>query len=101
VRLAEHEMGLGSDFTSRRQPTVLVFTEPFEELEEARSAELQIKGWSRAKKEALIRRDYDALPELARTRATDTRRSVLRQAQEEEPNQPSPTRKTVVDDRHA
>jgi putative endonuclease len=30
--------------------------------------ELQIKGWSRAKKEALMRGDFDALPALAARR---------------------------------
>jgi hypothetical protein len=34
--------------------------------------ERQVKGWSRAKKEALIRGDFDALVELSKSRsATD------------------------------
>ncbi|HLF72358.1 MAG TPA: GIY-YIG nuclease family protein [Dehalococcoidia bacterium] len=83
ARLAEHDMGLGGDFTARRQPTALVFSEPFETLLEARESEMQIKGWAREKKEALIRRDYDALPELSKAGLRRSRRSVLRQAQDE------------------
>jgi len=83
LRLAEHEIGLGGDFTARRQPCNLVFCEAFETLLEAREAELQVKGWSRAKKEALIRRDYDALPALAKSRFSKTAGSALRQAQGE------------------
>jgi putative endonuclease len=30
--------------------------------------ERQVKGWSRAKKEALIRGDFDALPGLSRSK---------------------------------
>jgi putative endonuclease len=35
---------------------------------DAIASERQIKGWSRAKKEALIRGDFDALPALAARR---------------------------------
>ena len=37
----------------------------FEHIGAAFAVEKQIQGWSRAKREALIRGDYDALPELA------------------------------------
>jgi putative endonuclease len=36
-------------------------------LTDAIARERQLKGWSRAKKEALIRGDYAALPRLAKT----------------------------------
>jgi putative endonuclease len=36
---------------------------------DAVSAERQIKGWGRAKKEALTRGDFDALKTLSRRRA--------------------------------
>jgi putative endonuclease len=46
----------------------LVWSEHFELLTDAIATERRIKGWSRAKKEALIRGDYDALPALAARR---------------------------------
>ncbi len=68
TRIATHEAGEGGDYTSRRRPLSVSFTEEFESLHDAFLAERQVKGWSRAKKEALIRRDYDALVELSKNR---------------------------------
>jgi len=62
VRLASYTIGEGGDYTARRLPVDTVFTEEFETLHDAFLVERQVEGWSRAKKEALIRRDYDALP---------------------------------------
>ena len=47
---------------------MLVFSEEFFSWSEAIEREMQIKGWSRKKKEALIRGDWDQLRELARGR---------------------------------
>jgi predicted GIY-YIG superfamily endonuclease len=66
ARIALHHAGEGGDYTARRRPLQVAFVEEFPTLHEAFLAERQVKGWSRAKKEALIRRDYGALPELAR-----------------------------------
>lgn len=41
-----------------RRPLVLVWPQEFVPREEALTPERQIKGWSRAKKEALIRGDW-------------------------------------------
>lgn len=65
-RLAEHEAGEGSAWTARRLPVELVWSEAFGTRDEAREAERQIKGWSRAKKKALVRGDWDAISLLAR-----------------------------------
>jgi predicted GIY-YIG superfamily endonuclease len=46
----------------------LIFQEDFPDIRQAHEFERQIKKWSRAKKEALIRRDWDALPALAKRR---------------------------------
>ena len=43
----------------------LVFSEVYDRLTDAIARERQIKGWTRKKKEALIRGDYEALPDLA------------------------------------
>jgi putative endonuclease len=68
TRVSEHNLGINADYTSRRRPVKLVWSERFERLTEAIAMERQIKGWSRAKKEALIRGDYDALPALSARR---------------------------------
>jgi predicted GIY-YIG superfamily endonuclease len=44
----------------------LVWTEEVETLDEALLHEHQIKGWSRAKKEALIRGDFEAIHEIVK-----------------------------------
>jgi predicted GIY-YIG superfamily endonuclease len=64
-RTAEHDAGLFDGYTTYRRPVKLVFHQHFESIEEAISAERQIKGWRREKKEALIRGDHAALPPLA------------------------------------
>jgi putative endonuclease len=46
-----------------------VFAQHFDTITDAIAAERQVKGWSRAKKEAMIRGEWDQLPELARRRA--------------------------------
>jgi putative endonuclease len=83
VRLAGHQSGdAGSGFTVRRLPVSLVFSEEFPSMQEAFLAEREVKGWSRIKKEALIRRDYAALPELSWSTAR-SQELVLRQAQDD------------------
>ena len=59
----------GAKFTKEHQPVELVYTEEYEDEHEARMREQQLHGWSRAKKEALIRGDIDALKQLAKGRA--------------------------------
>jgi putative endonuclease len=64
-RLHEHQQGLSpTAYTFRRRPVKLVWSEEVETLGEALAHEHQIKGWSRAKKEALIRGDFQALHEI-------------------------------------
>jgi len=65
-RIAEHNSGYFGGFTATRRPVVLVFSQWFDRINDAIAAERQVKGWSRAKKEALMRGDFGALPELAR-----------------------------------
>ena len=54
-RLAAHERGAIEGYTLSRRPVELVFSDRFSTRLEAFHRERQIKGWSRAKKEALIR----------------------------------------------
>ena len=44
----------------------MVFSEWFDQITDAIVAERQVKGWSRAKKEALIRGDFDQLRKLSK-----------------------------------
>jgi putative endonuclease len=67
-RVAQHQAGKGCDFTARRQPVALVWSESFGSREEALAAERRIKGWSRSKKEALIAGDWKRVSELAASR---------------------------------
>jgi predicted GIY-YIG superfamily endonuclease len=66
-RMAQHESGLGG-YTAQRRPVRLVWQQDFATREEALSTELRIKGWSRAKKQALVDGDWERLKVLARNR---------------------------------
>jgi putative endonuclease len=65
-RIAEHQSGAIEGYTSTRLPVKLVFSEQFPTREEALASEQRIKGWSRKKKEALMRRDWQELTRLGR-----------------------------------
>jgi predicted GIY-YIG superfamily endonuclease len=60
-RMAEHQAGAYDGHTSARRPVELVWFQEVPSRDEAFRAEMQIKGWSRAKKEAMIRGDWDAV----------------------------------------
>jgi predicted GIY-YIG superfamily endonuclease len=65
-RIQEHEDGTCGGYTATRRPVELVFVDEFQTREDALARERQLKGWRRAKKEALICRDWDKLKVLAR-----------------------------------
>jgi len=65
TRVSQHNQGLFGGYTAKRRPVVLVYSAYFERITEAIAYERQIKGWSRAKKEALIKGDFDKLPRLS------------------------------------
>ena len=66
ARNGAHQSGLLPGYTQTRRPVQLVWSQEFAEREQAFAAERQIKGWSRAKKEALIKGDWDAVRLLSR-----------------------------------
>jgi tRNA/rRNA methyltransferase len=74
TRVAQHQSGAIPGFTRDKRPVEFLWSEQFPEREQAFAAERQLKGWSRAKKEALMRGDIGALKDLAK------RRTVLRDA---------------------
>ena len=64
-RVGAHQSGLVEGYTQTRLPVQLVWSQQFPTHEEALAAERRIKGWSRAKKEALIGGDWDGVHLLA------------------------------------
>ena len=65
-RIWEHNEGLGAAYTRRRRPVELVWQAEYANVADAFAMEKQIQNWSRAKREALIRGDYEVLPGLAK-----------------------------------
>ncbi|MEN7538727.1 GIY-YIG nuclease family protein [Aurantiacibacter flavus] len=61
LRMAQHKAGAIPGFTSERLPVELGWSQEFPSRQEAFEAERRIKGWSRAKKLALIRGDWEAI----------------------------------------
>ena len=68
ARVAEHNAGTYDGYTNTRRPVILIFSEWFDQITDAIAAERQVKGWSRAKKEALIHGDFGRLRELSKRR---------------------------------
>lgn len=68
TRIAQHETGAIPGYTQNRRPIKLVWSQEFGTRMEALEAERQIKGWSRAKKLALIREDWKRISTLARSK---------------------------------
>ena len=66
-RVAEHNAGTFGAYTRSRRPVQLIYQEWFERITDAIAAEQQLKGWGRAKKEALIRGDFKRLKWLAKS----------------------------------
>ncbi|MBM4306816.1 MAG: GIY-YIG nuclease family protein [Deltaproteobacteria bacterium] len=65
-RIVKHQSGEIEGYTSSRLPVDLIFSEEFSTRDEALACEQQIKGWSRKKKEAMIRGDWSEVSRLAR-----------------------------------
>ncbi len=82
ARLRQHEGGVVG-YTAERKPFELAWMGEFETRVGALEFERQVKGWSRAKKEALIRGDWEGIQRLARSRKSEQLEPGLRQAQPE------------------
>lgn len=65
-RLAQHQTGVLPGYTATRLPVKLLKSESFPTREEALTAEMQLKGWSRVKKEAWVNNDFVLLQQLAK-----------------------------------
>ena len=65
-RIGQHNSGSLKGYTSKRLPVTLVWSDMFPERDQAFFVERRLKGWSRAKKEAMIEGDWDRISVLAR-----------------------------------
>jgi putative endonuclease len=78
-RIAQHNSGFYGGYTSTRRPVQLAWSQHFEQITDAIAAERKLKGWSRAKKrakkEALVRGDWNSVQWLAKRRAGKLRSS--------------------------
>lgn len=64
ARVERHNRGEGAWFTRRRTPVSVALCERHPSRRAAAARERQIKGWNRAKKEALIAKDFSLLKRL-------------------------------------
>jgi predicted GIY-YIG superfamily endonuclease len=63
-RVTDHNGGRGSAHTKRYRPVELVYAEEHPDRNNCLKRERQLKGWTKAKKEALIARDLTVLRKL-------------------------------------
>jgi putative endonuclease len=71
--MTEHSEGRYDGYTAKRLPVRLLWTEEFVDVRDAIILERKIKKWTRKKKEALMKGDYQLLHELSRSMRTNTK----------------------------
>ena len=64
----EHQSGVYPGYTATRRPVRLVWSDHFAQITDAIAVERKLKGWTRAKKEALIKNDWEAIVQLSKRR---------------------------------
>ena len=64
-RIVAHQEGKGANHTKKRLPITLVYVEEYQRIDTTFYREKQIQGWSRSKKEALIKGEMASLPNLS------------------------------------
>jgi putative endonuclease len=67
-RVNQRNAGSYKGYTFSRRPVVVVWSEYFDRITDGITVERQLKGWSRAKKEALLRSDWAKVSQLSRRR---------------------------------
>ena len=68
LRILQHNDGSLGGYTARHRPVTLIWSDMFMTRDDAFWIERKLKGWSRAKKEALIAGDWELISVLARNR---------------------------------
>jgi len=67
-RMGQHISGaIPTCYTFKRRPVTLAFSQELATREEALTSERQLKGWSRKKKEAMMRGDWAEVSRLAQS----------------------------------
>jgi predicted GIY-YIG superfamily endonuclease len=69
MRIGQHQTGECAGYTLTRRLLEIAWSQEFPTREEALSAERHIKGWSRKKKEAMIRGDWAEVSRLAQSKS--------------------------------
>src|SRR6266498_4524833 len=77
-RMSQHHADEIPGYTQKRRPVRLVFAQEFATRAEAIAAERELKGWSRAKKKALILQNWSRVKLLAQNRTKQTHSCSLR-----------------------
>jgi predicted GIY-YIG superfamily endonuclease len=70
-RIVKHQAGEFGGYTSTRRPVTLLFSQEFQARDQSLMCEMQIKGWSRKKKEAMMRGDWQEVSRLARNSSSE------------------------------
>ncbi|QUT04123.1 GIY-YIG nuclease family protein [Sphingobium phenoxybenzoativorans] len=78
TRIGQHQSGALKGYTHDRRPLELVWSAEFTSRAEAMASEIQIKGWSRKKKEALIAENWDRLRKASVSQASPALGEALR-----------------------
>jgi putative endonuclease len=68
TRIEQHQKGEGANYTKKRLPVKLVYSEEYERIDHAFAREKQVQGWKKIKKLALINGDLEDLNLLAKCR---------------------------------
>lgn len=65
-RLKEHnsKTSKGAKYLRAKKPVSLVYSEEYPDIKSAMNREFQVKKWKKAKKEALIKGNFDLLKKL-------------------------------------
>jgi predicted GIY-YIG superfamily endonuclease len=83
LRLWQHNhTDEGAAYTRHRRPIELAWCGWFDSIAQAFAFEKRVQGWSRAKREALIRGEFEALPALSRRSAVQRRMREAAEAAE-------------------
>jgi putative endonuclease len=79
TRISEHNKAhYENAYTTTHRPVELMFAEEFANITDAIAAERKIKGWSRAKKEAMVEGRWTDFPWLARRVSETYKCCILR-----------------------
>ncbi len=65
-RVAQHNAGSFQGYTASRRPVELIFSQGFDRITDTIENERKVKKWSRAKKQAFLRGDFESLQQLAK-----------------------------------